>query len=257
MNDDGTCTDIDECAPGVNTCSYNCTNTIGGFQCNCPPGTALDHDGITCGKFRKKSRKKNLKGKVFLISIFILIGFACFSCHGAATNEECNAGPMEVCRPDSQACENEVRVHHGKKQIFKRCKQEHACRNNQIQNPRQAFLPTQCNGDEENDVCRCCCTSHLCNEAERVCSKRCNINKADLAIIMDSSSSVKVKNFNTMRSFVQNLVNAFQVGVGMVHVALIRYIHSTFMFKFLKLTSSNFHILKKVQQKRRCPSYIC
>ena len=164
---------------------------------------------------------------------------------------------MEVCRPDSQACENEVRVHHGKKQIFKRCKQEHACRNNQIQNPRQAFLPTQCNGDEENDVCRCCCTSHLCNEAERVCSKRCNINKADLAIIMDSSSSVKVKNFNTMRSFVQNLVNAFQVGVGMVHVALIRYIHSTFMFKFLKLTSSNFHILKKVQQKRRCPSYIC
>merc|ERR1712202_30788 len=83
--------------------------------------------------------------------------------------------------------------------------------------------PTQCNGDEENDVCRCCCTSHLCNEAERVCSKRCNINKADLAIIMDSSSSVKVKNFNTMRSFVQNLVNAFQVGVGMVHVALIRY----------------------------------
>jgi len=198
LNDDGTCTDIDECAPGVNTCSYNCTNTIGGFQCNCPPGTALDHDGITCG-------------------------FACFSCHGAATNEECNAGPMEVCRPDSMACENEVRVHHGKKQIFKRCKQEHACRNNQIQNPRQAFLPTQCNGDEENDVCRCCCTSHLCNEAERVCSKRCNINKADLAIIMDSSSSVKVKNFNTMRSFVQNLVNAFQVGVGMVHVALIRY----------------------------------
>ena len=58
LNDDGTCTDIDECAPGVNTCSYNCTNTIGGFQCNCPPGTALDHDGITCGKFRKKSRKK-------------------------------------------------------------------------------------------------------------------------------------------------------------------------------------------------------
>merc|ERR1712183_1091920 len=59
----------------------------------------------------------------------ITCGFACFSCHGAATNEECNAGPMEVCRPDSMACENEVRVHHGKKQIFKRGKQEHACRN--------------------------------------------------------------------------------------------------------------------------------
>ena len=47
---------------------------------------------------------------------------------------------------------------------------------------------------------------------------------------MDSSSSVKVKNFNIMRSFVQNLVNAFQVGVGMVHVALIRYIYSVAMF---------------------------
>ncbi len=40
---------------------------------------------------------------------------------------------MEVCRQDSLACENEVRVHGGQKYIFKRCKQELACRNNQIQ----------------------------------------------------------------------------------------------------------------------------
>jgi len=198
QQEDGTCVDIDECKAGIAACSYNCTNTLGSFQCNCPPGTALDKDGITCG-------------------------FACYSCHGAATNEECNANPMEVCREDSLSCENEVRVSMGVKSIFKRCKQADACKNNQAQNPRQAFLPTQCNGMTENDVCRCCCSSHLCNEAERVCAKPCNVNKADIAVILDSSSSVKFDNFVMMKEFVLELVGGFKVGKDAVHVALVRY----------------------------------
>merc|ERR1739838_170001 len=198
LQGDGTCVDINECRSGIATCDFNCTNTEGGFYCTCPLGTALDHDGKTCG-------------------------FACYSCHGAATNEECNAGPMEVCRRDSMACENEVRVHGGKKQIFKRCKQQAACHNNQIQNPRQAFLPSQCNGNQDSDVCRCCCTTHMCNEAERVCSKPCSINKADLAIVVDSSSSVKLPNFQIMKVFIMDLLSNFKIGEGNVHVALVRY----------------------------------
>jgi len=198
LNDDGTCSDIDECTPELNTCSYNCTNTIGSFECSCPLGTALDKDGITCG-------------------------FACHSCDGAATNEECNAMPLEVCREDSLSCENEVRIHGGIKKIYKRCKQEQACLNNQAQNPRQAFLPTQCNGMNDNDVCRCCCTTHMCNEAERTCAAQCNVNEADVAIILDSSSSVKVDNFNLMRNFVQSIIAAFNIGTGNVHIAIIRY----------------------------------
>jgi len=65
--------------------------------------------------------------------------------------------------------------------------------------------------------------SHMCNEAERTCSQGCNVNKADLIIIMDSSSSVKEKNFNLMRNFVQSLISAFRIGEGFVHVGIIRY----------------------------------
>jgi hypothetical protein len=70
---------------------------------------------------------------------------------------------FQVCAPEIDSCENEVRIHHGIKHIFKQCKQSHACFNNYIQNPPLFMLqsnpniPQQCNSDVHNSVCRCCC----------------------------------------------------------------------------------------------------
>lgn len=70
----------------------------------------------------------------YLINPFLnCIGRACYSCQNAATNEECNAQPLEVCPSDAGACENQVRIHDGITRIFKRCKQEQSCNNNFIQ----------------------------------------------------------------------------------------------------------------------------
>ena len=40
------CEDIDECSP--NQCSYTCINLPGGFRCECPEGSQLDADRLSC-----------------------------------------------------------------------------------------------------------------------------------------------------------------------------------------------------------------
>lgn len=196
----GTCVDIDECATNNGGCSHNCQNEPGSYSCFCPQNLALDLDQHTCGR-------------------------ACIECFGAETNEECNAQGYRVCPPDADACENEVRVHGGKKYIFKQCKQKKACYNNFIQNPREAWLPSQCNGGSENDVCRCCCDGHMCNHAERPCARKsaCHITEMDVAIILDSSSSIKFNNFQIVKSFTKSLLSIFTLGQGQVHTAMMRY----------------------------------
>ncbi|XP_001920501.5 hemicentin-1 [Danio rerio] len=44
---DGTCIDIDECA-FRKPCQHECRNTIGSYQCTCPPGYQLLSNGRTC-----------------------------------------------------------------------------------------------------------------------------------------------------------------------------------------------------------------
>nr|XP_039270654.1 uncharacterized protein LOC120345319 isoform X2 [Styela clava] len=197
--DDGTCVDIDECAEGIANCQYNCTNFDGGYTCECPAGEALRNDGRTCGR-------------------------ACYVCNGASTNEECNVD-FEVCPMDADACENEVRMHGGRKAIFKRCKQAHACNNNHIQNPRDAWTPDQCNAGDANDVCRCCCTGHLCNFNEKPCrvTYDCGLKQADVIVLLDSSSSVKFNDFQKMKSFAQDIFSSYDIGQDTVRAALVRY----------------------------------
>merc|ERR1719342_441387 len=53
-------------------------------------------------------------------------------------------------------CYTETRlIQADKKLISRRCKQPMACGNNQIQNPRPAWQPSQCNKGQ-GSVCRCC-----------------------------------------------------------------------------------------------------
>lgn len=44
------CTDIDECAAGLDNCAElaTCTNTAGSFECTCPEGYNTADDGVTC-----------------------------------------------------------------------------------------------------------------------------------------------------------------------------------------------------------------
>ena len=44
--------DADECYADISGCSDGCNNTIGSYQCTCPPEKFLSSDGHNCGLFK-------------------------------------------------------------------------------------------------------------------------------------------------------------------------------------------------------------
>ena len=40
--------DFDECLNGTHRCDYNCSNTIGSYDCSCPNGYDLAPNGRKC-----------------------------------------------------------------------------------------------------------------------------------------------------------------------------------------------------------------
>jgi len=61
------------------------------------------------------------------------------------------------------------------------------------------------------------------NHEAPVCVEKCTSNKLDIALVIDSSSSVKANNFELVRGFLQVVVNKFEVGPDDVRFSAIRY----------------------------------
>ena len=122
--------------------------------------------------------------KVFGLLLTTSNALQCHTCHYVGEEREC---PLVACPSDGQkyACENEIRTHNGMYEIRKGklitifdsltpnwgCKQALACSNNQNQNDKAAWVPTQCNPVFfANSVCRCCCSDRDgCNEENEFC----------------------------------------------------------------------------------------
>ncbi|XP_061188739.1 uncharacterized protein LOC133196904 [Saccostrea echinata] len=118
------CTDIDECAESIDSCSEVCNNTVGGFFCSCSMGSDLLADRKTCQSCNKTDRWGNTcenqcscgPGALFCDS---LIGCVCAAgwtgsdcstdineCYNVSTN---NCGPNSNCvnREPSYICQCE------------------------------------------------------------------------------------------------------------------------------------------------------
>lgn len=117
-----------------------------------------------------------LLGLVSLSLIAESYGIRCLECFGVADDAECQEkGIIRECMWNQHACEIELRWHEGwggHVLMYKQCKQWKACDNNHVQNPRDAWAPTQCNPDQFNSVCRCCCGTDECNVAKEDCFGR-------------------------------------------------------------------------------------
>ena len=102
----------------------------------------------------------------------MLVSLICWECDNAKSMEDCKAQKRaRECNDNERTCQQEIRSWGAGgmyKSITQRCKQKHACVNNHVQNPRAAWLETQCQPftHPENSVCRCCCHWNYCNGKE-------------------------------------------------------------------------------------------
>ncbi|KAH3847198.1 hypothetical protein DPMN_089515 [Dreissena polymorpha] len=53
------CTDLNECETGRHTCSQECINTVGGYNCKCEVGHFLQNDNATCADCMKWTYGEN------------------------------------------------------------------------------------------------------------------------------------------------------------------------------------------------------
>jgi len=97
----------------------------------------------------------------------------CWECDNAENDEDCkNKGHLRECPSKEDSCFSETRLYEdGRRSITRRCKQDLACFNNEVQNPRPAWDPTQCS-KRAGSVCRCCCGFNGCNGNEQTACKQ-------------------------------------------------------------------------------------
>ncbi|CAK8682038.1 unnamed protein product [Clavelina lepadiformis] len=99
-------------------------------------------------------------------------GLYCWTCINSPNNDHCQKnGKYVECLQNENTCHNSFRRTDKGALITKRCKQDLACDNNWLQNDRDAWMPTQCNGRVPSSVCRCCCVTDGCNAPQLPCRK--------------------------------------------------------------------------------------
>lgn len=126
----------------------------------------------------------------------------CLECAGVSTEADCRAqGSVRQCEFNEDACEIELRRHEGwggSLKIYKHCKQSRACDNNYVQNPRSAWVPSQCNPEDFNSVCRCCCFTDECNVANENCFGGTGCGSLPTFISSGSISCTAGKNYDSV-----------------------------------------------------------
>ena len=60
-----------------------------------------------------------------------------------------------------------------------------------------------------------------------LCCAACSSPKADIVFVVDSSQSIGSQNFNTMKNFLRNVVDSFDVSKNKVRVGLIQFSNSS------------------------------
>eukprot|EP00058_Branchiostoma_floridae_P006890 XP_002592378.1 hypothetical protein BRAFLDRAFT_67239 [Branchiostoma floridae] len=83
------CQDIDECLTLNGGCSWNCTNTVGSYNCSCEEGFALDIDGHNCTEFDEWSTQNG--------------GCSQF-CTNTFGSYHCSCGEMFLLDSDGHSC---------------------------------------------------------------------------------------------------------------------------------------------------------
>ncbi|XP_062393820.1 matrilin-2-like [Sardina pilchardus] len=185
--DGKTCKKTDRCSQGDHGCEHECVNTVDSFVCRCRKGYTLRPDGKTCKK----------------------IDLCAQGDHGC--EHECvNTDDSFVCRcrygytlrPDGKTCKS-----------LDICQTvDHGCEH-------------QCVGTAGSDSYVCICfEGYTLAENSKNCKKSdCGDGVMDLVFVIDGSKSLGTANFERVKRWVNDIVEALAVSRGGTRVGLIQY----------------------------------
>ncbi|CAK8698607.1 unnamed protein product [Clavelina lepadiformis] len=111
------------------------------------------------------------------------VGKTCWDCPPSKTKEECeDRGRLVKCNDPGAMCQIQVRYGGwgNGPMVKKSCKKRYACKNDYLQNFRNAGgkhgATLQCNGGPPTSVCTCCCSKDLCNKDSWECKPRATVS---------------------------------------------------------------------------------
>uniref|UniRef100_F6VDQ2 Uncharacterized protein n=1 Tax=Ciona intestinalis TaxID=7719 RepID=F6VDQ2_CIOIN len=221
-----TCVEINECDNNNGGCEEICENTPGSYNCACPPGFGLRDDGKTCGNV---DECQDANGGCQQTCVNTLDGYRCECGQGLELNAD-----LHTCDDINECLINNGECSHNCTNLVPgyecscperydlledgSCLDINECENN------NGGCQYNCTNTDGSYVCSCPVGQGLHGNGRTCDSLRSYFNcNADVAIVVDSSSSVKYNNFQKMKSFTSSLFQSFKLGDDRVRAALVRY----------------------------------
>ncbi|XP_055508252.1 matrilin-4 [Leucoraja erinacea] len=222
--DKKTCSPTNLCELGEHGCEHICVSTTGSFHCRCRSGYTLNRDMKTCSP----------------LNLCDLGNHGCEQiCVSSPGSYQCRCRPGYTLNRDKKSCSMVNYCSFG----------NHSCQHECV-NVLNGYYCTCQDGFELQSDGKTCKAVNLCNTMEHGCEFECvstpgsyfcicppgrqlnqdgkSCNKCsraniDLVFVIDGSKSVRPENFELVKKFVNNIVDALDVSSQGTRVGLVQY----------------------------------
>ncbi|XP_072371373.1 matrilin-4 [Scyliorhinus torazame] len=181
--DKKTCSAIDLCTLGNHGCEHICVSTPGSYKCRCRPGYTLNQDKKTC----------------------TMVNYCSFG------NHSCQHECVSILNGYYCTCQDGFEL----QDDGKTCKAVDMC------NTVEHGCEFQCVSTPGSYFCICPAGRQL-NKDGKTCN-RCSKANIDLVFVIDGSKSVRPENFELVKKFVNNIVDALDISSQGTRVGLVQY----------------------------------
>ncbi|XP_077581722.1 matrilin-4 [Stigmatopora nigra] len=185
MEDGAQCAPIDLCAGGQHECQQICVSSPGAYACDCETGFELNRDNKTCSPMDPCAQGRHDCQQICVSSPAALT-FAC----------DCRAG--FALNPDNKTCS-----------ALDPCEStEHGCQHLCVSAAGSYFCA--------------CPEGQTLRDDGKTCGT-CRLSVIDLVLLIDGSKSVRPRNFQLIKKFVNEVVDTLDVSEHGTRVGLVQF----------------------------------
>ncbi|XP_067904733.1 matrilin-4 [Heterodontus francisci] len=222
--DKKTCSAIDLCSSGDHDCEQICVSSPGSYQCRCREGFRLNQDKKTCSAVNLCERGDH---GCEHICVSTPGSYRCRCRPGYTLNQDKKTCTMvNYCSFGNHSCEHEcVSILNGYyctcQDGFELQDDGKTCKAVDMCNTVEHGCEFECVSTPGSYFCICPAGRQL-NEDGKTCN-RCSRANIDLAFVIDGSKSVRPENFELVKKFVNNIVDALDTSAQATRVGLVQY----------------------------------